>query len=129
MDASELAIELNEIYGHIQSVSIEADVEQLLNELAYCNGSLARSAQLQAEAEYILNVERGNASERYAQSCKTMDERFNATQAKYFIESRTVDQVRLYTLAERLNRTLTHRIDSIRTAISFEKTQRERTPN
>lgn len=117
-----LTKELSEIYSHIQSVSIDADIQQLLMELDYCNGSLARSAQLQAEAEALLNQQRGVASEAYSES----SEAFNATQAKHFIEAKTVQQVKLYTLAERLNRTLTHRIDSIRTAISFEKSHRER---
>lgn len=125
MTETELTTELSEIYAHIQSVSIDADIQQLLNELDYCNGSLARSAQLQAEAGALLNKARGIASEEYANGAES----FSATQAKYFIESRTSDHTKLYTLAERLNRTLTHRIDSIRTAISFEKSHRERIPN
>lgn len=121
----ELAKEIGEIYSHIKELSINADVGSLMDELDWCNAMLARSAQLEAETEAYLDRAKGNQSELYTNSLKASGEKFNATQSKLYIESRIIEENKLHRLAERLNATLTHRIDSIRTKISFEKSLRD----
>ena len=121
MTKLDLLKEINSMYDHISQISINADSESLLEELGTCNAYLGRSAQLQADAEEFLNIAKGEASEKYFNSLKAMDERFNATQSKLFVESRTIPEIKIYTLAERLNRTITHRIESIRSILSLEK--------
>jgi hypothetical protein len=126
MTKLDLLKEINSVYDHIKTVSIDSEVGQLLDELNTCNAYLARSAQLQADAEEFLNIAKGEASHKYAETLKTMKEKFNATQSRSFIDSKITAEEKIFTLAERLNKTLQIRIDSIRTAISFEKSQIER---
>jgi paraquat-inducible protein B len=128
METDDLAYELDSIYKHIQETSINSDPEELKEELDQCSMYLARSSQLLADAEYFLNKAKGEAASKYAKSI-TAPAKFNATESKYFIEGVTTLETRLHTMAERLNRTLTHRIDAIRSVLSYEKMFKEKASN
>ncbi len=127
MTELELASEIKQIYEYIEHTHFiqKSDINVLCDGLEQCNAYLARAAQLRADAEHFLLVARGKYAEEYNQQLN--GQKFNATHFNALIKSKTAEQEKINTLAERLTETLKYRIDSIRTLISLEKSMRERT--
>lgn len=115
MDSQELASELAQIYAILTDLP-KGDIGGIQDDLASSNGWLARSAVLEAEAQNLLDRKRGTVCEKYLDS--------PATQLRVFLDSECSEERRLFHLADRLNATLSHRIDSLRSLLSFEKQQR-----
>ena len=109
-DSLKLAMELSQIY---ESIKPELDKTQLLAELDYRCQWLARSGELIADAQYILDCKRGQVADK--------NNNLSATLLREVIARDCAEENRLYKLADRLNATLTHQIDALRTMISFEK--------
>ena len=124
--AINLAKEINENFEHCKQISIDADAPSLKAELSWCNSVLARSGQIKADAEKLLNAARGEASEEYLIALNKKKVKFNATLFNVWIENKTQDEQALFMQADRLNAVLVHRIDSIRTNLSYEKLLIER---
>jgi hypothetical protein len=109
-----LAKEIEEMYTTIKS-AVDRTPEGLLNELESRCLLLARSAELQSDAQHYLDQRRGEEAARChaAQIAPAM--------AKDIINAASSTEKRIYTLAERLNRTITHQLDAIRSILSYEK--------
>ena len=115
MNQIELAKEIDELYQSIKK-PITRDPHGLMDELSYRCEWLARSAEIEADAQYHLDRRRGEV-------CDLFDEE-NWNSLKIKIESETAQERKLLALADRLNATLTHQIDAIRSILSFEKQSR-----
>lgn len=114
MTAEELSAELATIYSDIKE-PLDRTPEGLLQELDNRGQWLARSAELVAEAQAILDSKRGEASEVYAGRKESW------SIIKSLIERDCKLEKKLFTLADRLNATITHQIDEVRSILSFEK--------
>jgi hypothetical protein len=112
MTPEQLSTELDTIYGDIK-MPLDRTPEGLLQELDNRGQWLARSAELVAEAQYILDEARGRVAEKYLKS--------SATVLREMINRDTASENRLRILADRLNATLTHQMDEVRSILSFEK--------
>jgi hypothetical protein len=87
----------------------------MMDELEYRIEWLARSAELLADAQHAYDKARGEAAEAAWKLS------LNATQGRDYITGQCADANRLLTLADKLNSTLVHQIDAIRTMLSYEK--------
>jgi hypothetical protein len=106
--------EISTIYQSIKE-PLDRKPEGLMNELDFRCQWLARSVELLADAQLILDTKRGEVAETFIGT----EQSWNVV--KMLIESRTKDEKRLVLLADKLNSTLTHQIDAIRSLLSFEK--------
>jgi hypothetical protein len=93
--------------------------EGLMTELDYANQWLARSSEIVAEAEEILTKRRGDRADHYASTNVT------ATYLRVFLARDCVIEEKVVSLAKRLVTTLTHRIESVRSLLSYEKTNQQ----
>lgn len=118
MTKEALLEEISEIYTHLAG-NLPSEAPGLVLEIDQCNVWLARSSQLMADAEYFYNQRRGEYADKQAKLA--LSERLSATLFKEMLSDYTKDQERTYTLAERLNNTLTKRIESARSLLSYEK--------
>lgn len=108
--------EIKSLYKRIESVGLNGDGAQLKDEMEQCNSELARSGQLLADAESILAKKRGQLVKDYLKK-----EKIQPTILKALVDAEVTEEQKVVTLADRLNALLTHRIDSIRTLLSYEK--------
>lgn len=110
---------LEEISGLYDSLKnpVARDPEGLLNELDYRMQWLARSAEIVAECQKTSDIARGVAAE------KAYELGYSGNLAKDYITGVCSEESRILRLAEKLNSTIVHQMDSIRTMISFEKQQ------
>ena len=115
MTAQEIADELEDYYGQISSQIDKDNPTGLIDDLGKRCQLLARSAVLLADAQFIHNKARG--AECNAPGVPEM----TATLMREYLTGACASEARLVTLAERLNSTLVHQIDSIRTMISYTK--------
>ena len=93
--------------------STPKEPELILEDLRFSTGYLARTAELVADAEYYLNVRRGEVAHENSELTATILREVSAKDC--------ATEQRIYRLAERINATLTHRIDSLRSQLSYEK--------
>jgi DNA-binding SARP family transcriptional activator len=110
--AEELAQELKSLYDSLGPFD-RGNIEGLMADLDYTNQWLSRSAELLAEAQYHHDKARGDASENHMDA--------TATLLRELLGRDCASEARMLKLAERLNATLCHRIDSLRSLISLEK--------
>jgi len=110
----DLAEELAMLYESIKAPINKGNPTGLVDDLDYRCQWLARSAELVADAQWYVDQAQGHAADGIETGTPW-------SLAKILIESKTADESRLLKLAERLNATLTHQIDSIRSVLSFEK--------
>jgi hypothetical protein len=108
--------EIAGIYDRIKK-PIARDPVGLLDELEARCVWLARSAELVADCQGIADKARGVAAE------KAYEMGYGGNLAKDYITGVCCDETRLLRLAEKVNTTIMHQMDSIRTMVSFEKQQ------
>lgn len=116
IDQERLAEELQDLYTAIKEPIQKGNPQGLMDDLLARQSWLARAAELAADAQYWLDVARGGAAE-------SVEPNMPWSVAKELIGGRTAIEGRLLKLADRLNATLTHQIDSIRSVLSYEKEQ------
>ena len=87
--------------------------ELVLEDLQFSTGWLARTAELVADAEYYLNVKRGDVAHE--------NNELSATLLREVSAKECAEEQRVYRLAERINASLVHRIDALRSQLSYEK--------
>lgn len=112
MTPAELATELGLIYAAIKA-PLDRNTQGLMNELESRCGWLARSSELLADAQLILDRKRGIEAERLTE--------VPALIGREILAGRSAEEARLLKLADRLNSSLVHQIDAIRSILSFEK--------
>jgi hypothetical protein len=114
IDAVKLAEEVNSLYESIKQ-PLDRTPEGLIAEIDFRCQWLARSSEILADCQIILDKKRGEVSTEYIAT----KDGWNIVKA--VIESRCAEEKKLFMLADRLNATLTHQIDGIRSMLSFEK--------
>lgn len=97
------------------SESISQEPNHLMEYLQECSSLLGTSAQTVASLQHHMNTEKLFAVEQAKR------EKYSGNLAKAFIEGRTAEIGALLKLSERQNAALTHRIDAIRSILSFTK--------
>ena len=112
LDALSIAKEVGGIFGLIQQ-DLKRDINSLCTELDIASQKLARSAELLADAQYIADVKRGEVAEENREE--------SATLLREIITGKLADENRLLKQCEKLNSSLVHRIESIRSILSAEK--------
>ena len=115
----QIATELASIYDYLQQKYNEKSGDQLSNRITKLNASLARSAELLSDAKYYLDEKKGRVAEEIY-----LNEEFghlSSTQSKSIIEGRVALEYRIYFQCERLNRSITHQLEGLRTQISYLK--------
>ena len=115
MTAQEIADELDDYYGQISSPIDKDNPTGLIDDLGKRCQLLARSAVLLADAQFIHDKARGMECD--APGVAGM----SATLMREYLTGACASEARLVTLAERLNSTLVHQVDSLRTMISYVK--------
>ena len=118
MTLSDIANNLKIIYAYCQDTYNENDGDELNHRITILNSYLATSAEMLTYAKYNLDKRKGEVAENIEKST-------SATQAKNIIEGAVSIENRIFLQCERLNRTITHQLDSIRTQLSYIKTQKE----
>lgn len=108
-----LTSEVNETYENLKA-PISTETEELPVELDNRCQWLARSAEIYAQVQYIHDKARGDAAEKHHKVS-------SATLLRELINRDTADEARVLTLAAKLNSTIVHQIDAIRTRLSYEK--------
>jgi hypothetical protein len=116
MTAPELVKEVDEIYATIKE-PLDRSPEGLMGELETRGTYLARSAEILADAGVILDTKRGQVAELYLNGTESWN------LVKSLIEAKCSEEKRLYVLAERLNATISHQLDVIRSMLSFAKSE------
>ena len=115
MTELKLAEEMALLYESIKVPLEKGNPAGLMDDLTYRCEWLARSAEIVADAQRVYDIARGEMAE----SARTL--KLNPTQTREYIAGGCANEHKLLTLAERLNATLTHQIDAVRTLISYEK--------
>jgi hypothetical protein len=113
-DQQALADELAELYSSIKEPIQKGNILGLIDDLSYRVAWLARSAELVADAQYHADKIAGDIASR-------SDPGMAWSAVKAIVAGESADQTRLLKLAEKLNSTLIHQIESIRSILSFEK--------
>jgi hypothetical protein len=115
MTAEELTKEVDQMYEVCKADVSVSEPGLLVDELNLRCGMLARSAQIRADSQHLLDVARGEfASSPRAQA-------LTATVFREVLAAEVADLQRLVNHADRLNSTLVHQIDAIRSMLSWEK--------
>ena len=118
MDKSlEIAKELAEISANVSSV-LPKDVVSLIDAADYRCAWLARVGEMEADAQAILDRQRGIVA--------SLNSDLTATALRPKLDMECADYQRLVTLSKRLYQTLTEQIEWIRTKVSFIKAERSR---
>lgn len=91
--------------------------EEVSGKITEFNGLLALSGRMVALTEMIHNDELGKLAEQYK------DSKLGATDKKMIFAGRLKKEIYYMTYADRLNRGLTHALDSLRSQLSYLKTE------
>lgn len=110
-----LAEEMGLLYEEIKKPISRGNPEGLMMDLDFRSQWLARSAEILAESQKIYDAKRGKAA------TEAVEQGLGGNSAKDYIVGECADENRLLVLADRLNSTLVHQIDAIRTLLSYEK--------
>lgn len=119
-DLERLSADLEKEADAIQQfleIEPSGDANELVDRLNMLNVFLARSAKMLADAKRVLDYKRADAIERYGLMISQMAK---SVQPK-MLEAKTADANYLVNWIERINRTIVHQGDNIRTQVSFEK--------
>lgn len=109
----------DEAYTHTQSINFLIDkMGELSVSMAFVNNQMAI-------AKAALNVKKVSAYNNLVTSSVANEKYFSPTQAKDYINGKLAKEHYEYDLCERCSRTIVHKIDSLRTAISALKLERD----
>lgn len=114
----EIISELEQYLADTQQKYNEKDGQVLAERITRLNRLLARSAELMADAQFHYDCALGVQSE-------LLDEKLAPSKFTQILKSKVAVENRLLKLTERLNRTITHQLDSIRSQLSFLKSFNE----
>src|SRR3990167_6454004 len=122
-EMSQLEQEIETIYKHVKELVLDdAIYPKLSEELNWSVQMLARSGEILAHAE----IEEKKARAIHLQEEIKKDGKIGATMLKEIVSALTANESKIVTLSDRLNRLLVHRIDALRTQISYVKSDLER---
>jgi hypothetical protein len=112
-----LVKEINYLYSELDK-PIGRNVSDYLDALDFRIQWLSRTSQILADAEILYDAAKGEASEEF------IGTRDGWIIVKGLIEAKVSEEKRLFRQADRLNSTVVHSIDAIRSMLSSEKADR-----
>ncbi len=110
----DIAKEIKEINDALQTDYNYKDGDELSGILAFLKSQLARSNELLSQAEYLLNVAKGEASE-------DIPDKVPATRYKDVLSRKVASEQKVYRFVERTNASIVHIIDAVRSQLSYAK--------
>jgi hypothetical protein len=111
MTIEQLTAELQEMYAFCASSYDERDGDSMSGRLTCLAMYLARTAEMMGDAQYIVDEARG----RWADA---MPLNMTATLFREWLTGKVRNEQKLYNYTERLNKTITHQMEALRTQIS-----------
>lgn len=96
----------------------ESDPNAIFTKITLLSNYLARTTELLSQAEYILNVARGKASEE-------IDAKVQATRYKDVLMARVSNEQKVYRFVERTNASIVHILEGLRSQLSYLKEERK----
>lgn len=110
---------------HMEAAAIQSSLEcvcpaepaAMFDRLAELNVFLARTSEMFAEARHLLNVRRQVVFLEELDRIKGMP----ATVANKYIDAEVAEEIKLADWIERLNKTVVHQSDNLRSMFSFAK--------
>ena len=121
MELEKLTEELNNIYKYCTTNYSSEDGEILSLRITKLNVRLARSASLLSWAQYYYDKAQGEEAEKIIKDQEDTGIKVSPTVFKQLINGRTVNEMKVLKFTERLNRTITHQIDGVRSQLSYLK--------
>ena len=93
------------------------DPEQLIRRLSQISAYNARTGEMLADAEFILNLQRGEALDKLLLE----DPKMPANQQKTLVDAMCAEAIRVNRLIERANRSAVHAAEAGITLVSYSK--------
>lgn len=121
MELEKLTEELNNIYNYCVTTYNENNGEELNSRITNLNIHLARSSSLLGWAQFYYDKAQGDEAEKLVKEQETVGVKISPTVFKQLINGRTVNEAKVLKFTERLNRTITHQIDGVRSQLSYLK--------
>jgi len=115
MSLDEIISEIKEISEFTATWYNKDQGHEMSERLTNLNVYLSRSAVLQSEAQALVDIALANETEKIA------DKGYTPTIITNIAKGKVATELKLWKLCERINRTITHQIDSIRTQLSYLK--------
>jgi len=117
MTKEEILAEIDSISHFLKNAPMPKEGGVLAERLTNLCAFHARCPEIVADAEYILNSAKAEASNSPEIDYKV----WNATRVKNFIESKVLTEQKIFRYADRLNATIVHSIDAVRSQLSYLK--------
>ncbi len=116
MEIIEIQKELEEIIGFISCFYNKDNGNEVSERITNLNVYLARTSVLLSEAQFLFD-------ERFAKETEKLigNELLTASTINNLAKSRCATEKKLLTLVDRINSTITHQLDSIRSQLSYLK--------
>lgn len=111
------AQELKKMYGFCSGGYNQDNGEEMSERLTQLSIYLARSAVVQGNAQYFLDLKQGIESELTLKNVPGV----TPSMLTKIVAGKCANEMKLLKLAERLNRTITHQIDALRSQLSYLK--------
>ena len=121
MELDQLTKELNDIYKYCTTNYNQDDGGILTERITELNVYLARSSALLSHAQYHYDKAQGKEAEKIIRDEGKTGIKISPTVFKQLINGRTVNEAKILKFTERLNRTITHQIDGVRSQLSYLK--------
>ncbi len=121
MELEVLTKELNDIYKYCTENYNSDNGDILALRITGLNVRLARSASLLSWAQYYYDKAQGDEAEKLVKDQESTQIKISPTVFKQLINGRTVQEAKVLKFTERLNRTITHQIDGVRSQLSYLK--------
>ena len=121
MELDKLTTELNEIYKYCTTNYNQDEGGILTERITTLNIYLARSSALLSHAQYHYDKAQGEEAEKLINDQESTGTKISPTVFKQLINGRTVNEAKILKFTERLNRTITHQIDGVRSQLSYLK--------
>jgi len=109
--------ELERMYAFCSQGYNQENGEEISDRLTKLSMFLARSAVVQGNAQYFLDIKQGLESELTLKNVPNV----TPSMLTKIVNGKCALEAKLLKLAERLNRTITHQIDALRSQLSYLK--------
>ncbi|OGU55440.1 MAG: hypothetical protein A2V66_16845 [Ignavibacteria bacterium RBG_13_36_8] len=123
MSKEQVAEELEEIYQYLVGEYDKNDGNELANRITKLNIYLARSTALLSWAQFYYDKAQGEEAENLANEYAETKKKLSPTVFKQLINGRTINEMKLWKFCERVNRTITHQHEGVRSQLSYLKAQ------
>ena len=113
--------EIMNISQYLQERYNENEGNELMLRLTNLNIYLARSAEMVSKAQFFYDKAQGEKTEQVLLESRQEDLKLSPTVIKKLVDGKCYVESAALKYSERLNRAITHQIDSIRTQLSYVK--------